>query len=218
MIVSCGDSFFYGIDLSDCPTWASPMKVNPPSQRTWPALIAQHLGDSYTCYANVGVGNLNILKQIISACQTYGNDAVYIINWTWIDRFDYADPEQDTWHTVRPALDDPNKDKFYYKNFHSELADKFTNLIYVSQALDILQGRRFLMTYMDHLLLDSQWHAPDYVRYLQAKVSPHLGSFEGMNFLEWSKHKSCPISEHWHPLDQAHQLAADYWLDQVRAS
>jgi phospholipase/lecithinase/hemolysin len=36
-----------------------------------------------------------------------------------------------------------------------------------------------------------------------------------MNFLDWSRKHNYAISENWHPLEQAHQLAADYLLPTV---
>ena len=204
MIVSCGDSFFYGSDLQK------------PSN-TWPNLVADTLGHEHQCLAYPGVGNLQILKQILQAREQFGETAIYLINWTWIDRFDYINRENKKWHTVRPSLDDPMRDPVYYRYFHSELVDKFTNLIYVSQAIEALRGCRYLMTYMDRLLLDTQWHAPDYVKNLQQRVSPHLKSFDGLTFLEWSRERKYAESSGWHPLEEAHVNAAVFWLPKVKA-
>ena len=203
-IVSCGDSFFYGSDLSS-------------TEKTWPALIAQQLSAEYYCQAAPGVGNSQILQQIIQGHHDHGDTAIYLINWTWIDRFDYVSTTDEKWHTVRPSLDNPELDSFYYRNFHSELADKFHNLVYVSQAQNILKNSRYMMTYMDHLLLDQTWHAPDYVTYLQYQVRNQLKNFQGKNFLEWSKEQKYPISEKWHPLEQAHAHAATYWLPYIQS-
>lgn len=203
MIVSCGDSFFYGSDLQD-----------PDS--TWPSLIAQSVGHEYQCLAQPGVGNLQILKQVLEARAQFGLDAVYLINWTWIDRFDYINTEDERWHTVRPSLDDSQRDPVYYRLFHSELADKFTNLVWICQAIQALQGCRYLMTYMDHLLFDTRWHAPDYIRQLQLNAETHLKDFNGQTFLEWSRAQGYPESQHWHPLESAHRAAAEHWLPWVR--
>ena len=203
MIVSCGDSFFYGSDLQD-------------TRNTWPSLIAKYLGRDYQCLAQPGVGNLQILKQILEAQSQFGNSAVYLINWTWIDRFDYVNTEDEQWHTVRPSLDDATRDPAYYRFFHSELADKFTNLVYISQAIQALQQHRYIMTYMDPLLFDTQWHAPVYVQTLQQQIKPHLKSFDGHTFLEWSRSQRFPESDRWHPLEPAHEAAAEHWLPWVR--
>lgn len=203
MIVSCGDSFFYGSDLQN-------------TNNTWPALIAQKLGHDYQSYAQPGVGNLRILQQIIQAQAQHGTNAVYAINWTWIDRYDYVSTLDETWHTIRPALDDGPNDGLYYRHFHSELADKFQNLVVIAQACELLKDHRVIMTYMDRLLLDQQWHAPNYVQILQEKIRPHLNDFGGMTFLEWSRANHFPESAHWHPLEQAHEQAANYWIGQYQ--
>jgi len=202
-VVSCGDSFFYGSDLKD-------------PAHTWPALIACDLQKPYQCYAQGGVGNLHILRQIIMAQAMYGKNAVYLINWTWIDRFDYIGVIDNTWHTARPSLDDAEHDNLYYKHFHSEIDDKFRNLIYVSQAIELLAGHRYIMTYMDPLLLDTRWHTPGFIRVLQDRVKDKLATFQGQTFLEWSKSNHHAVSERWHPLESAHVAAKDYWLKKVK--
>ena len=203
IIASCGDSFFYGSDLRD------------PDQ-TWPSLIAAGMGTTHQCFAEAGVGNSQILQQIIRAYHKLGDTAVYLINWTWIDRFDYVSTDDESWHTVRPSLDDSRRDGFYYRNFHSELSDKFHNLVYISQAQEILKHCRYIMTYMDDLLLDRRWHVPDYVEFLQDRVAPGLSNFGTQNFLDWSRDQGFPISDRWHPLEEAHAHAAAYWLPKVK--
>lgn len=201
-IVSCGDSFFYGSDLQD-------------PNKTWPAVIANTLGREHVNYASAGVGNSQILQQVIQAYHDHGDTATYLVNWTWIDRFDYVSIHDEKWHTVRPSLDNPQLDEFYYRNFHSELSDKFHSLVYISQAQEILKNVHYIMTYMDHLLLDQRWHAPDYVTYLQCQVRNNLKNFDGKNFLDWSRANGYSISERWHPLEQAHTCAAEYWISHI---
>jgi len=62
------------------------------------------------------------------------------------------------------------------------------------------------------LLLDQQWHCPNYVRVLQDQIIPHLKSFDGETFLEWSRRNNYAESNSWHPLEQAHTAAANWWL------
>lgn len=201
-IVSCGDSFFYGTDLQD-------------HNKTWPSLIAIQMGAKYQCYAQPGVGNNRILQQVIQAHHDFGDEVIYLINWSWIDRFDYVSIDDEQWHTSRPGLEDSYRDEIYFKHFHSELADKFHSLVCVSQSQQILKNSRYIMTYMDHLLLDQAWHAPDYISYLQRLVSNKLDNFEGKNFLQWSRDQGYPISNTLHPLEEAHQNAAAYWLPRI---
>jgi hypothetical protein len=201
-LVACGDSFLYGSDLSS------------PDQ-TWPCVVAQQLELEYQCRARPGVGNAQILQQILSAQAEFGQQAVYIINWTWIDRFDYVNVQDNTWHTTRPVLDDPERDPVYYRYFHSELADKFHNLVYINTAINTLKHHDSIMTYMDYLLLDQRWHAPDYIQILQQQIGPCLENFNKLNFLDWSREQQFPISDRWHPLEHAHQAAAAWWYPQV---
>lgn len=54
---------------------------------------------------------------------------------------------------------------------------------------------------------------PDYITCLQSLIRPHLQTFDGMTFLEWSRYHHYPITELLHPLESAHQAAADFWHD-----
>jgi hypothetical protein len=207
MIKSFGCSFFYGSDLGDC-TFQS-------SNLTWPALIAQHKNLDYCCYAKPGNGNLFILNSILE--QTPGDD-LFLINWTWIDRYDYINSQDETWAALRPA-EDNDLEKFYFRHLHSQYKDMLTNLGYIKLAIDYLNDNRikFVMTYMDYLLfepINPNWHNPGPVSYLQNKIRPHLVDFDGSNFLDWSKKSGYQVSKHWHPLEQAHAAAAQFILNQ----
>jgi len=201
---SFGCSFIYGTDLSS------------PSG-TWPCLIASNLGLPYQCHAWPGIGNLQIMESILRNAKP---GDLCIINWTWIDRFDFVDCTQEAWHTLRPALDHDHA-AYYYRNLHSQYQDMLTNLIYIKTAVDFLKVKdcRFLMTAMDSLLFESvqaEWHDPEAVNYLQQQVKPHIKDFDGLDFLNWSRGRGFAVSESWHPLEQAHDAAADYFIDAIR--
>lgn len=210
IVKSFGCSFIFGTDLADAGHGTDA------SNFTWPALIAQQLGTKYICRAQGGIGNFIILRRILeNISMDRGQDAFYIISWTWIDRFDYllenTDPKlNEQWHTLTPAEHSTPAD-FYYRNFHTELKDKMSSLVYIKSAIDTLNQNNipFLMTYMDPLILDQTWHAPAMVTDCQAAVTPWLKTFEGQTLLEWSKNKGFPISETLHPLESAHAAAAD---------
>lgn len=53
---------------------------------------------------------------------------------------------------------------------------------------------------------------PDFVVELQKFTRPHLQDFEGLTFLEWSDQQGFAITPLLHPLQDAHQAAADLWL------
>jgi len=214
---SFGCSFVAGSDLSDqvdhdWPTFAH-------SDLTWPALLAKYHGLNYECWAWPGVGNLKILCDIISQA-SLKEPAIFLINWTWIDRFDFVD-DREQWTTLRPSVDD-DVSKTYFKHLHSQIKDMITSIYAVNTAIDFLHQREipFVMTYMDYLLLehiDPDWHDPKYVTVMQSKIENFLVDFDGKNFLDWSQDRGFAVSENWHPLEQAHQAAADYMLPRIDA-
>lgn len=212
---SFGCSFIFGSDLSD-ETLGEPYEKA--SQLTWPALLAQDLGLEYQCYARPGSGNLRILEKVLSMISH--EPATFVIGWTWIDRFDYTvEPhennhvydlanEANLWKTVMP-VDSDHRAKNYYKYLHSQYCDKLTNLIYIKTAIDSLQQRNipFVMTYMDELLFETQWHYNSTIENLQNYIRPHMTKFQGQTFLNFSKQNGFPISDTYHPLETAHQAA-----------
>ena len=214
---SFGCSFVAGSDLHDL--YIIPGVDFILSSSTWPALLAKYHELDYECWAYPGVGNLKILCDIISQA-SLDEPAIFLINWTWIDRFDFVN-DHEQWTTLRPSADD-DLVKTYFKHLHSQIKDMITSIYAVNTAIDFLhqRGIPFVMTYMDHLLLehiDPNWHDPKYVSVMQKKIKNFLVDFDGKNFLDWSRHHGFPISENWHPLEQAHQAAADYMLPRIDA-
>jgi len=218
---SFGCSFIFGSDLSaGLPNWNSDL----PSQATWPARLAQKLNCRYGCYARPGAGNLQILNQVLAQISQSDSDDVFIIGWTWTDRFDYYDIDSDSstqssWKSILP-VDKSKLASVYYQQIHSEYLNKLTSLIYIKTAVDALQQKnlKFVMTYMDHILFDRTWHTDPSICFLQDCVAPHMTTFDGMNFLDWSRKNGFSESKNWHPLEQAHQAAADYIIDNLKGN
>ncbi|CAB4137727.1 hypothetical protein UFOVP328_64 [uncultured Caudovirales phage] len=191
---SFGCSFIYGTDLAS-------------TDLTWPGLLAQHINYEYQCHARPGSGNLQILEKILN--QTTTNDsAFYVVGWTWIDRFDYAEPANDQWKTIMPVDTDKIASN-YYRDLHSQYRDKLTTLIYIKTAIDCLKQKNypFVMTYMDELIFETEWHTTPAVIDIQNYIKPYMTKFENKTFLDFSKEKGFPISETLHPLENAHQAA-----------
>jgi len=215
-----GDSFLYGSDLQDIQDYDSVMHPRP-SKLTYPALLAKELDFEYYCTALPAQGNKVIADDIIRAISYNKNNMFYIINWSWIDRFEFmGEPRVRRavgWESTLPGKTD-HKSEFYYKHFFSELDSKLSNLMYINTALEMLlkYDCKFIMTYMDHLLFDKQWHCTVSIDYLQNQIQKHTTSFNGKTFLEWSRDNNFPESESWHPLELAHEKAAEYWLPKVR--
>lgn len=207
---SFGCSFIYGTDLNDCD--GTPGRA---SNLTYPALIASRLQLEYSSRAGGGRGNLFILETILRSIKmrAHREQSPWIINWTYIDRFDYQTGNSSgmNWQTILPMLDDVGA-RTYHRNFHTELLDKFRSLTYIYTAVQALtmQNISFVMTYMDHLLFDTQFTVPPAVEWLQAQVQDHMTTFDGTDFLTWSRDQGYAISANGHPLESAHAAAADY--------
>lgn len=204
-IKSFGCSFVYGSDLADD---GHGVVGADPSKLTWPALLAQHNNWHYQCYAQPGRGNAFILDQILT--HAGADDSVFVVGWTWIDRYDYID-DSELWQTLRPSQNSAES-HFYYKHLHSQYLDKLKTLSYIKTAIDVLTqcNRPFVMTYMDELLLEKEWHTTSATECLQQYIEPYLTTFEGDTFLNWSQNQGYKISDAMHPLESAHAAAAKY--------
>jgi len=228
---SFGCSFIYGSELSDEILY-DPSKKQPPhySKLTWPAHLAQHLNYNYLCYARPGAGNLQIAERALTHLAT-NETALFVINWTFIDRFDYVDindpivdrqqhnqtdklnPKLLPWSTIMP-IDKTDIAKIYYKDLHSEMRDKLTTLMSIKLVLDTLRQKNcpFIMTYMDDLMFDKRWHTTPAIIDLQDYILPHMTTFEGLNLQQWSKKNGYPITRLGHPLEQAHAAAGELMI------
>jgi len=212
---SFGCSFIYGSELSDN---AEELVISNPvgqfSQLTWPAHLANHLNYVYECHARPGAGNLQIAERVLTSI-AHNDPALYVINWTWIDRFDYCiiDDEWQPWATIRPA-DTSKIATTYYKQLHSEYQDKLKTLMYMRLVIDALKQKnyQFIITYMDDLTFDQRWHITPAVIELQNYILPYMTTFDNQTFLEWSRKNGYPITKIGHPLESAHQSAGNYMI------
>ena len=210
---SFGCSFIFGSDLADD---GRNGPYATPSQQTWPAHLARHLDRRYECYARPGSGNLQILENILNQASVGSVSDLFVVGWTWIDRFDYypanpTTPSRSPWRTIMP-VDTDSLAQIYYRDLHSEYRDKFVCLNYIKLAIDTLhqKGIPFVMTYMDRLLFDQRWHTTPAVIDLQNYIRPFMTEFDAQTFLEWSRSNNYPETATWHPLEEAHQSAGDY--------
>jgi hypothetical protein len=65
------------------------------------------------------------------------------------------------------------------------------------------------MTYMDDLIMDQRWNTTPAITDLQNYILPHMTTFEGQNFQQWSKKNGHPITAIGHPLESAHRAAGE---------
>ena len=207
---SFGCSFVFGTDLADANDGGTQLLIQP-SNNTWPARIAQHLGYDYECFAWAALGNLQILERVLNQVNT--EPALFVVNWSWIDRFDYVQADNN-WTNIRPTCTTQQAD-YYYRHFHNQYRDKLTTLINIKLAIDTLQqhGHQIIMSYMDDLIFETQWHVSPAVLELQDYVRPFMTTFEGKTFLQWSRDHGYHVNERMHPLEGAHAAAADYLIN-----
>jgi len=213
MLKSFGCSFIFGTDLAD-DGGDKPFPTG--SYLTWPALLAADLGYQYQTHARPGSGNLRILETVLRE-SVNSDSTVFVIGWTWIDRFDYTAPitekiyrwdliSNDQWKTIMPIDNDPVAQN-YYRDIHSQIRDKLTTLIYIKTAIDTLKQKNipFIMTYLDELVFENQWHVTPSIIELQNYIQPYMTKFENKTFLDFCKEKGFPISQTLHPLEDAHR-------------
>jgi hypothetical protein len=215
-VVAFGDSFTRGDELADCPA-DLPFRY---SQSTWPALIAKSLNCDYKCCAIGGRGNQWISWQVASRIK---QDTLYIVNWSWFERFDYVDVATDEWITTHPRHED-KLDHYFYRNLDSDIWNLHRNLQQIHSTISLLKQNNvnFIMTCLDtHYSLTYHDMRPpgsntvwtNAVSNLQEQIIPNIVDFEDMSFLEWSKHNSFELGPTGHPLEKAHAEAANYILD-----
>jgi hypothetical protein len=199
---SFGCSFIFGDDLKD-----TFLEDDPWSAYTWPALLSQDLGLQHQCYAQSGAGNLQIYQKLLQQLAD-PEPAVFVVGWTWIDRFDFVDPYTDNWGTLRPSSD-TDQAKFYYKQLHSQYTDKLRTLSLISHSCQLLQSqqRKFIVTAQDPLIMETQWHSDAAISMLQDSIRPCMTWFNGQSFYNWAQQNQYAISSNWHPLEDAHHAA-----------
>jgi hypothetical protein len=158
---------------------------------------------------------------VLNQAAVSNSSDLFVIGWTWIDRFDYypvnpGTPGRSPWRTIMP-IDTDKLAQVYYRDLHSEYLDKFTCLSYIKLAVDTLnqKGIKFIMTYMDDLLFDQRWHKHNTLSVidLQKYVKPFMYTFEDKTFLNWSRANNYPETKAWHPLEEAHRAAANYIIN-----
>ena len=214
-VKSFGCSFIYGSDLSD----ANLARTYPsPSRLTWPSLVAKHINLPYMCYAHPASGNLRILEQLLThaACN---DQSLFIVGWSWIDRFDYVHPraiQNHEWRSLMPG-DDADLAQTYFKKLHSQYRDKLSTLSYIKLAIDTLKQKNcpFIMTYMDDLIFETEYHCTPAITDMQDYIRPYMSNFEGMSILDWSRKHGYEISAAWHPLEQAHAAAGQHIVNNL---
>jgi hypothetical protein len=240
-LIAFGDSFTWGTDLKDAVINGSREGTNYDiykkyhsdrvplkkgiyqhffdwgecySRNTWPALLAKSANLTYECHAIQGASNQTILREFLKKLPTFVSGDVIVINWTWINRWDFYNSPNTKWETLRPTNN--SNDTFntiYFKYIQSELWDKLESLKTILLVLNILKQHqnKFIMTCIDKTIMDTTCHAPDYITTLQDSVKNDLKWFDNTGFYQWSIDNNHSISDVGkHPLEDAHTAAFTY--------
>lgn len=197
---SFGCSLIFGTDLQDDGRNGPRATA---SNHTWPALLARRLNCEYHCYARAGAGNLQILDTLLS--QIDDSDTLYVIGWTYGDRHDYR--EQSRWTTLLPH-ETTRLARTYFAELQDNYQDQLTALTYIQTAQTLLGSRKYIMICQDQSVR-RHTGAPATERLL-ASVESNIRWFDGESFVEWAHSKKFAISATKHPLEAAHQAAAEY--------
>jgi hypothetical protein len=217
-ILAFGDSFTQGTDLSD-------HSEHKASRLVWPGLLADHFNWRFANQGLGGASNATIVRHFFHVWEYASVDKdrcynpetdLFIFNWTWINRWEMFNKETNNWEIVRPTGSTNNDfHKIYYKHIHSEVWDKYESLKNILIVLTLLEtkGFKYIATCIDPLIINSTHHYPDFIRPLLEEVKQRLTWFDGKGFYDWSKDKGFPISDTWHPLEEAHQAAFKYILN-----
>ena len=184
------------------------------SQLTWPARLSRELNLRYECYARPGCGNFSIANQVLDQLAT-AEPTLYVVNWSFIDRFDFVDQEHTDgrWETLRPGKRNHPHSDFYYRNLHCELRDKLHSLQLIKLVTLELQasGQPFVMTYMDHLIFDQRWHTTPGMLQQQQFLKPIMLHWElpdqtPVNWAFWAAQIGHPVTDSGHLLKTGHEL------------
>jgi len=196
-IKAFGCSFIWGSELSD------EIPQRRFSDLTWSALLSKKLEIAYECFAQPGMGNLYIANEVMSQTIDTPDPAIFIINWTYIDRFDYL--SKNVWDSILPN-DDTDVAKFYFSKLHSEFRDKLTNLLTITNVINLLESKNipYIMTNLDPIILDQRWNVTPAVMELQRQLKEKLTTFDQEDFLSWAKARGHAITERGHLLETGH--------------
>jgi hypothetical protein len=221
-IVSFGDSFIFGTDLSDIVNYRNDgLKF---SKLTWPALLANDLNLKYHSYAYGGSGNAGICRRVLFAIESglVSNNDFLVIQWTWKVRYDIFTNKENAfrndhinpdigWETLH-VTDDNYNSNTYYKNIQSDENDKYESLKQIVLVSTILDQYKipYFMTCLDSTLTDEINFNPPYVNILIKQIKDKLHWFNNKGFYHWAKDQNFTLGESGHPVDDAHYAAFKY--------
>jgi len=225
-MIAFGDSFTWGSDMSDTMRDFEWNKLSKEERRqkpfdtlysrfTWQALLANKLELNYVCLAEQGCSNQSIVRRFFENVQRIQPGDLVSINFTWRDRYDFYNDEEQQWHTVRPSgTEDSDYHELYYKHLHNSTWDQIESLKAINLVLDYLKLNDidYIATCIDDMIYFDPHYKTPLMQTLQNVHGNDIKWFESRGFYQWSKDYKYPISPMWHPLEKAHEAALDYIL------
>lgn len=232
VLISGGDSFIYGLDLIDVPEgqWR-------PSNLTWPALLAEHLGRTYSCTAVPGLSNSAVARRVMLDCHRHRDqDIMVAVSWTYLNRYEFRfayDPwldqaSKDTygqWYSFntqdlqnRPQSNhlrdvDPSTVKFirdfYLHVGHDDIYEYYATLREIVQLQNYLQKAKIpYMFTLAHNFFFKDINDANISMLLDQIDWDHWYFFPPhQGFVQWAASENYPCRDE-HPIETAHEMAA----------
>ena len=225
IIVAAGDSFVWGSELADSPNGAA----NSYSRRTYPALLAQQAGLDYVCAAYPGNANNAITRTAIATLDQTKN-AVLIANWTYPQRREFYFGNQwssiTSWHTAHEEFS-----KSYFQHVgdseYYEVYSVLKEIVMLQHYCEINHVPYLFTTADNHFYQREQYDRThdSYIDSLYRQINwnnwfwfePGTAPDEvcaPRGFYQWAIENKYTCGPQGHPLEQAHQAAANLMKDQ----
>jgi hypothetical protein len=190
--------------------------INLMGIKTFPNLIAEHIGVEYLCQGKPASGNGKIVRRLIN--QEYANDFV-IVSWSSVRRYEFK--TAGGWRTYTPV----SKGNSFTKEWFAGPGNLEYTEVFMSLK-DIILGQQFLtarnipyLFVMDNSEISASWTYRDskdpYIENIKSIIDWNkFLFFDGQGFKEWATENNYPYVG-THPGNEAHVAAADYLMNKI---
>jgi len=212
-ILTVGDSFTFGAELSDVPEYLdltgqhywdnaslSLIKANP-SQLAWPALLAKKFNQSVDNHGVVGISNDRIFRHTI-ATTAKNQYSLVICAWTALERLDISYEGKE----VCVSANTPGWEwvKSYYADHYDHAKETEKWLVQILGMQSYFQQRNQKYIFINTMPM--------------VKIPAHNYLIEEIDFdyfFNWNSSmqdlcKGVPVGKQGHFLEQGHEIVADH--------
>jgi hypothetical protein len=221
ILVAGGDSFIWGVDLSDIQlTYVA----DGHSRHTFPALLAQQANMDYVCAAYPGNANNAISRMAIAALSKIADDKFLLVEWTYPQRREFRISDAwvniNSWHTTAPEF---SKSYFKYAgdSEYYELYSILKEIVFLQQYCTINKIPYMFMTANNHFFQHENYvrRSDDQLTHLYSQINWENWSWfpqriqdnethAPIGFHQWAIENKYLVGTQGHPLEQAHADAA----------